>query len=1014
MAKIIEGKPILFMDDDRILELSKGEIVNFKRHSNKGVKPAPEFGGLFCPRIFGPHIPYTCACGIHRVMRVEMNCPDCGVPYIDSSERAIRYGHIDLGIKIIHPMAQGVLASMLGISEKLLQEFCEFSPTKSQITFGVVPDIKGKLYAKDGERYKIDICKGEDIPEGHCITPNELYTKLKELDIDGFMTLQMSDNIPSGVYYKAGKSLYDLFSSLVLVTPPSTRDRQASGDRIVYHEDNAIYMRLLREKYRIARVEVDDLADEDVKRSFIKYESNLIQKYLRMWCFDGWKIGYTEGNSKVGNLSSKEGLFRGNLLGKRVDYSGRSVITAGPFLKIDEVGIPIDMVHELYKPHIIRELAKKYREANSKLSVALSLKKAKREHGKKTERVKALIEEMADKLDLDVFMNRAPSLHRYSVMGHKLKITYDKCIYFHPNAMKPYNADCDGDQLAVHIPLSAKAIQEVKGGMHFRNNLASSANFNEAHSGFNNEQIVGAYFLTRWWEEQITPDKVPYFNSYSDVYTQVDLKYLHPTDPIYFIKDGKKRLTSAGNILIEDIVKFEYDKCLSKKEIGKFAVKVLEAYSYDKRKTVEVMSKLSDLFFKWATLGAMTISYEDAKSPEESKRIIQEAIPKSLEYSDKLDERGVSPRTIFWDEVINKEVEKWFKNTDKENALVIMGKAGARVQIPQVKSMIIAKGLLKGFKGVNPNAIPHSLSDGLSPLEYLLTCGPAHRAFAQNNFLTPASGYLDRQLVNLCRNLVITTEDCETSKELSFPKELCVGFYSNKYGLIKKDMLEALPNVISIRTPVTCEHNRGLCQKCCGTNPASLTEMKPFDLGFGIGVTSAQTLTEKTTQLSLRGKHESGTIMVKDIGKTVDDTIVKFCFLVGAKLTTGIDRSTVDKNTLELVGDNFSEKAVDLILKMIEILPGTYPLWPMVIARGMSDPVEYKRGWTGLRSMGAKCENPTIWSCHQAITKNPSWLGKLGYGWVKDTLKQAIMYGQEIQGIPVERIMYGGLIHDQN
>lgn len=1403
--------------DSNILKHSHGEVLNFRRHYNKGHRSVAEIGGLFCPIIFGPEEPYTCLCGITKKLAEKTTCPKCGVDYVDSTERKHRMGHIDLGIKIIsNPMFYKVIAPILEISITALSKFCLSSA--NEVSFEIEENPNGCLWSEDETRYSIDIKAGN---EGSIWCPNDLYNKMKELKIDGVLTLKKSKSEIGQLYYSIGKSVYDLFNQYVYVTPPADRDRRVVNQRIVYHEENIIYLRLIREKYRIERVLVEDTMDEETRKRFFQFESKMIHNLLDKFYIKGFTFGVASEKGKLAKLSSKHGLFRQNLLGKRVDFSGRSVITAGPFLKPDEIGIPMAMLHELFKPILIRELAKRFRKEDKRFNQYKALRLARREHESFSELTKKMIEEICPKYD--VFMNRAPSLHRYSVMGHRIVVTYDKAIYFPLLTMVPYNADCisettkiytlewgsktvpeiidllkengvdhfyvwsrneqgiqvpgkahsprfirntdtlyeitldngeviqctdnhqfkmkdlsyvearnlkigdsvspfrwevkkdrfgierakiydeplgwtyqylisyerhylekrgagyqihhkdhnarndspenlqkltiaeharhhiteynksekhtediinskcyiesmqlnafkrnklqsnilkdlnseshirdaislgwharsyaeikalgykeiteeifdlhrpgklneirrlggleevkrvaidfkyidqaisyfnmnpeklpeniesykvkrrgginflnpsnrnkvfdqifkqiednnfqicedtwnktakenscwfnwnfmlesigrpletylktrnhkitsikilkgnfpvyditvekyhnyalsagcythncDGDQMAIHVPLTFESMKECRNLFHVRKHIMFSHE-DTPNISFTNEIALGAYLLTRYWEKPTFEFKLASNNrkEIESLYvkgelTLDDIVKFYNKDP----KIGKIEpyITNVGSLLVEEIAGIKIDWVLGKKGCSKLISDINWKNGNRKQdKTISQLHRLQTLFLEVATKSGLSIKYDDTLKSKETKEILEKAKIESLDYE------GFE-RTKFWDKIMNEESDKWFANVNHNHSLYIMGQSGARVQEPQVKTMIVGKSLLrkpisdKYPMGISTNAIIHSLSEGLNPIEYMETCGPARLAFAQNAFFVPASGYMERQLVSVGRNLVITTNDCGNEELLPFKKELCINMYSPEYGIIRPEMLDSLPEILHIRTPITCKHNKGLCQKCCGYDPANREYWK---LGTNIGVIQGQEYASVTSQSAMRGKHLSGILRVDQIGKNSDDAIVKFAYLTGCKLTTiGLNKDIETDKFVDIEGESYHEKAVNFSNKIVETSGNRHLIYATTLVRGMSDVVELDNGRFGLRSRGVEYDEPKIYTVHNAILNDPSWLRKLGYGYTRKVIERALTHGEKIQGTSAEQIMRGGLIHD--
>ena len=425
--------------------------------------------------------------------------------------------------------------------------------------------------------------------------------------------------------------------------------------------------------------------------------------------------------------------------------------------------------------------------------------------------------------------------------------------------------------------------------------------------------------------------------------------------------------------------------------------------------TLSKLKGLQTLFLDTATKSSVGIKYDDTLKSNETTERLEKSVFESMNYD------GFE-RTKFWDKIMNEEADKWFKEVDHNHPLYIMGQSGARVQEAQVKTMIVGKSLLrkpisdKYPMGISTDAIVHSLSEGLNPMEYFETCGPARLAFAQNAFFVPAGGYQERQLVQAGRNLCITTEDCGSTDYLPFKKELCIGMIDKDYGLITSEMLPNLPDILNVRTPVTCKHDNGLCQKCCGHDPATRTFWKK---GTNIGVITGQVYASVTQQLAMRGKHFSGILRVDQIGKNADDAIVKFAYLTGCRLTTmGLNKDIDTDKFSDILGESYEEKAVNLANKIVEQTGNDVLAYATTLVRAMSDPVKVDKGRYALRSRGASSKEIKIYQVHKAIMNDPSWLRKLGYGYTRQVLERALTHGEAIQNTSSEKIMRGGLIHD--
>lgn len=479
------------MTDKRIKEIASGEIKNYGYFNFKFKHPKPVPDGLFCQKVFGPTRSYTCDCGITRKISGTTKfkstpCSECGIEYISSDSRNDRFGYINTGIYYINPICVKLISRILGIGPKLLESL---SRGDTKVSLNVSPN--GYLYDSFGTPYVISL----DTEFGDINSIDSLVLKMKELDIDGNISMMENKSSSGSIYYKKGYSLYDFFNQYVIVSPPSSRDmKKVSDDRIGYGEVNILYSRIIRDSIRVRVLEQEDDSVVDIshKKEIRNFSSLMIQKLMYMLITDGCSYGKVEVPARFEIFKGKEGLIRGNLLGKRVDFSGRSVITAGPDLPLDCIGIPFDMIYELAKPHIIGEI-KVFLIENNSVSPTMAIKDALWHYSKKTELSKEICESVSK--TLIITMNRAPTLHRYGVMDFKVKIHWDKCIYFPIMACTPFNADFDGDTLGAYLKLSDNAMSEYN-IMSFTNNLMNSKDYDEPLAMPNHEGIVGAYLLS--------------------------------------------------------------------------------------------------------------------------------------------------------------------------------------------------------------------------------------------------------------------------------------------------------------------------------------------------------------------------------------------------------------------------------------------------------------------------------------------------------------------------------------
>lgn len=478
------------MGDKTIEELSCGEVTTYGVYDNSFDIPRPVPGGVYCQRIFGPVRDFVCGCGLRRPLRIKV-CPDCGVPVMPSSVRTKRYGHINTTLPYITPMVQDLAAEFLGVNKR---DFSKFLVGKK--TFVIEENMFGRLPAHDGKFYSLRLNDIESSSEHLLIDEISLYGLLKKMDALQINIDKIGEDHPS-VTMPGSRiaGLKSLINFKLLVCPPSMREAGSFNGRVVYHPTNVFYLRALRFSLRAQAI----LQGDEMLQPLLYRENTLLQSIVNKMMEEGAvdRMGNKLQSILVG-LTGKEGRFRGNLLGKRVDFSGRSVISSAPELKINEIGIPFKMMYELLKPDIIGALVRDHeswmdeeddRPQFNPFSYATRQYKLQNE---------AALEKCWQLAKDEVIMsNRAPSLHRYSVMGFKVVMHMGKHIQFPNMDCGAYNADFDGDTMGVHRPLTVESRHELRtmAGPEF--NVMSSASFNNPLIKPSHECLAGLYLATR-------------------------------------------------------------------------------------------------------------------------------------------------------------------------------------------------------------------------------------------------------------------------------------------------------------------------------------------------------------------------------------------------------------------------------------------------------------------------------------------------------------------------------------
>lgn len=463
--------------------------------------------------------------------------------------------------------------------------------------------------------------------------------------------------------------------------------------------------------------------------------------------------------------------------------------------------------------------------------------------------------------------------------------------------------------------------------------------------------------------------------------------------------------TTVGRLVIYHHTEILIDYTLDKHGVSKLMAEISRLHT--PKKAAVTLKKLQDLILDTVTQYGLSLCYGDMEKSSDYKEVLKTA------YTESMLVEGMD-RAKVWDDAINGLTDDWVKTAPDNNPMKVMMKSGARVTDTQVRQMIIAKGLLTTMTGkLQYNAVYNSLSDGLDPHQYFQTAGPARKGLAGNFFVVPASGYLERQLVSAARDLTITSDDCGTEQGIFVPRQRAYCRYlAGNNILVTTDMMMDLEEEVFIRSPITCEHNKGLCKKCCGLNPAYESE---WWMNVGIGVMAAQTLAEPATQLGLRGKHTSGSVTLKSFSTKLDDTLADIIKQLGAAATTTVKvGESPKKHPSEIAGATYEDRATTLINNLISTYEGggikLAPIYYEVIVRSISDVSDLSDGTCALRSRGYKDPNPKIRGVTSTISAQPSWLKGMGFGYVKRVLNNALATIEPSMDLPSELLMEGRIV----
>ncbi len=918
-------------------EVLKPETINYRTHK-------PERDGLFCERIFGPVKDYECACGKYKRIRYKgIVCDRCGVEVTEKKVRRDRVGHINLVVPVAHiwyfRSLPNKIGYLLGLPSKKLDMIIYYE-RYVVIQPGLAKNVEGeavkrldflteeeylnildtlpsenqyledtdedKFIAKMGAECLIELLRRIDLDvlsydlrhKAHNETSKQRKTEaLKRLQVvEAFRDAQLNrENNPEWMIMK-----------VVPVIPPELRPLvPLDGGRFATSDLNDLYRRviirnnrlkrlmeikapevILRNEKRMLQESVDSLFDNTRKASAVKTESNRPLKSLS------------------DSLKGKQGRFRQNLLGKRVDYSARSVIVVGPELKLYECGLPKDMAAELYKPFIIRKLIER--------GIVKTVKSAKKIIDRKEPVVWDILENALK--GHPVLLNRAPTLHRLGIQAFQPKLIEGKAIQLHPLVCTAFNADFDGDQMAVHLPLGPEAILESQLLMLASHNILNPAN-GAPITVPSQDMVLGLYYMTK--ERRSTPDhpikgEGSVFYSPEEVIIAYNEKKVNLNAAVKvrtkdFNENGELVTqlieTTAGRILFNEVVPEQagyINEVLTKKSLREIIGHVLK--TTDVPTTSEFLDKMKDMGYKFAFQGGLSFSLGDIIIPQEKQSMIDEA-------NEQVDGimMNYNMGLITNNERYNKVIDIWTSTNgnltelamkrireDQQgfNSVYMMLDSGARGSKEQIRQLTGMRGLMAkpkkstaGGGEIIENPILSNFKEGLSILEYFISTHGARKGLADTALKTADAGYLTRRLVDVSQDVIINIEDCGTLRGVEVKAlkkneevveslgERILGRVSlhDVYNLLTEEIMvfsgdeitesvvkaiEASPvDKVEVRSPLTCEAKQGICAKCYGRN---LSTGNMVQRGEAVGVVAAQSIGEPGTQLTLRTFHVGG------------------------------------------------------------------------------------------------------------------------------------------------------------
>ncbi len=909
---------------EKILSWSYGEIKKPETINYRTFKP--ERDGLFCARIFGPVKDYECLCGKYKRMKFKgIVCEKCGVEVTLSKVRRERMGHIELASPVAHIWFLKSLPSRIGlILDMMLKDLEKVLYFESFIVLdpGLTPLNKLQLLNEDEFIDAQNEYGADNFKAG--IGAEAIRLLLEELDLD-----ELSESIRKEIkettselkpkklakrlkvveaFKVSGNKPEWMILKVIPVIPPELRPLvPLDGGRFATSDLNDLYRRVINRNNRLRRLM--DLRAPDI---IIRNEKRMLQESVDALFDNGRRGRVITGSNKrplkslSDMLKGKQGRFRQNLLGKRVDYSGRSVIVVGPELKLHQCGLPKKLALELFKPFIYSRL--------EALGISSTVKQAKRMVEKQTSEVWDILEEVIR--EHPVLLNRAPTLHRLGIQAFEPLLIEGKAIQLHPLVCAAFNADFDGDQMAVHVPLSLEAQLEARVLMMSTNNILHPANGDPIIVP-SQDIILGLYYLSQMKLNE--PGEGRHFDDINEIEFALENKSITLHSKIAFrfnTEEGYKKYdTTPGRVLISkelpnhENISFEVvNKLLTKKEISRM---IDDVYRHcGQKQTVIFCDHIMKLGFKYACNAGISFGKDDMIIPEEKENLINETnqLVKEFEqqYIDGFITRG---------EKYNKVVDAWAKCTDRVedkmmekissskidndsdrempiNSIYMMAHSGARGSAAQMKQLSGMRGLMAKPSGeIIETPIISNFKEGLNVLEYFNSTHGARKGLADTALKTANSGYLTRRLVDVAQDCIVVEEDCKTKEGLILkpviesgeemvslsdrvlgrvPCDDIIDPATNETIVKKGEIIEEkhLPLIdksnlleIKIRSVLTCETKNGVCAKCYGRDLARGTAV---NIGEAVGVIAAQSIGEPGTQLTMRTFHIGGTAQVMD------------------------------------------------------------------------------------------------------------------------------------------------------
>ena len=969
---------IALASPEQIRSWSSGEVKKPETINYRTLRPEKE--GLFCEKIFGPVKDWECHCGKYkRVRHKGIVCDRCGVEVTTSKVRRERMGHIELAAPVCHiwylkgiPSRMGLLLDM---SPKVLEKVIYFV-NYIVIHPGDTPLLKKQLlnereYREAKERY------GETFLAG--IGAEAVKVLLEEVELEK-MSADLKEEIATTTGQRKGRAIKRLevvesfrlsgndpawmILDVLPVIPPELRPMvQLDGGRFATSDLNDLYRRVINRNNRLKRLL--DLGAPDI---IVRNEKRMLQEAVDALVDNGRRGRPVTGpgNRPLKSLSDmlkgKQGRFRQNLLGKRVDYSGRSVIVVGPNLHMHQCGLPKEMALELFKPFVMKKLVDQ--------SIASNIKSAKKMVERGREEVWDILDDVIK--EHPVLLNRAPTLHRLGIQAFEPVLVEGRALQLHPLVCTAYNADFDGDQMAVHVPLSAEAQTEARLLMLASNNILNPKDGKPVVTP-TQDMVIGLYYLTYMGEEDWKQDKTRFFRDPDEAGMAYEMEIIKLHEkirvkmqiPQIASKDLlKKRCeqefkeelveTSVGRLIFNDIIPNSlgfFNQVIDKKKLGDL---VYECYRLEgNARTAEMLDGIKRLGYQFSTRAGISVGVTDFQTPAAKVEILNEAdtavdaIEQDYLVGLITDNERHAQVVEIWNQATDDVTEALKDSLSEDNPVYMMAISGARGNFQQIRQLAGMRGLMADPSGkIIDLPIKANFREGLTVLEYFISTHGARKGLADTALRTADSGYLTRRLVDVSQDVIVREDDCESVEGIWLEKimegsQLIEPLHQRIIGRVSVDTIvhpvtgevlveenemiddhvgleieKAGIERVKIRTVLTCKTKHGVCKKCYGRNLATGYEV---EIGEAVGTLAAQSIGEPGTQLTMRTFHTGGVA-----GEDITRGLPRVEELFEVRKPKG-QAVVAEVSGIARFGENKGRREVEVLGENDEVL-GAYPV----------------------------------------------------------------------------------------